>query len=353
MKRLLRHGAQLLPALAALGVAVFALRSADFVRALGLVRALGWRLPLLALPNLTAMTAEAVGWWLTFSRLGGRPRFAPLLGVRLMGDALMLALPSGAVVSESLQPYLLKRRCRIPFETGIVAGFARKSFVVFSHGLFLALATLLAWPLLDRVSRDAIGRGGLPWLLLGAAATLLTAALAGVALVVHGRVADRVRLTLDSVGGRWLGTWLERNALRFRHADDHLASFFSREPLKLLPTVVLYLLSWLTRSAETLLFLGLVGVVAPLSAAMDMETALILVRAMAVPVPAGLGVQDLGYVMSLKALGVKDAMTVGAAFVLLKRGRDLFWVLFGFALLILGRERGEPAPTAAPGPRMG
>ena len=36
---------------------------------------------------------------------------------------------------------------------------------------------------------------------------------------------------------------------------------------------------------------------------------------MAVPVPAGLGVQDAGYVLCLRALGVPDATTVGAAFV--------------------------------------
>ncbi len=75
-----------------------------------------------------------------------------------------------------------------------------------------------------------------------------------------------------------------------------------------------------------------------------METALILVRSMAVPVPAGLGILDAGYVLSLKGLGVADATTVGAAFVLLKRGKDLFWIAIGLLLLSLGRDRqGSPA----------
>jgi len=82
---------------------------------------------------------------------------------------------------------------------------------------------------------------------------------------------------------------------------------------------------------------------------MVIETALILVRAMAVPVPAGLGVQDTAYVLCLKALGVPDATTVGAAFVLLKRGKDLFWILLGFLLLGVGRRPGESALTPAPG----
>jgi hypothetical protein len=41
-------------------------------------------------------------------------------------------------------------------------------------------------------------------------------------------------------------------------------------------------------------------------------------------------------VICLGALGVADATTVGTAFVLLKRGKDLFWILLGFALLALG-----------------
>jgi uncharacterized membrane protein YbhN (UPF0104 family) len=77
----------------------------------------------------------------------------------------------------------------------------------------------------------------------------------------------------------------------------------------------------------------------PLLTAVVVETAIIVLRSVAVPVPAGLGVQDVGYVLCLKALDVPDATTVGTAFVLLKRGKDLFWILAGFALLALG-ERG-------------
>jgi glycosyltransferase 2 family protein len=348
MKRLLRHLAQLLPALLSLGLLAWVLRSADVGKALGLVRSLGWRLPLLLLPNLGAILAETAGWWVSFVRLGSRPRFRGLLGVRVVVDALMLGLPWGSVVSETVQPYLLKRRCAVPLETAIVATVARKFFVVASHGIFLALATLLAWPLLDQDSAAAIGRTGLPWLLLATSLALVVTALAGVLATAHGRVADRVHRGLDRVGGRWLGSWLERSALRFQRTDEELATFFGHAPLGLLPSIVLYEVGWFVRSLETWLFLRLVGVDVSLAAAMVIETALILVRAMAMPVPAGLGVQDTGYVLCLKALAVPDAATVGAAFVLLKRGKDLSWILLGFLLLGLGRRRGDAALAAMP-----
>ena len=73
----------------------------------------------------------------------------------------MLGLPSGALVSESLQPWLLKRRCGVPFETAVVASVGRKFFVVVSHGLVLALATLadLAAPRARLAGDDRPRRG--------------------------------------------------------------------------------------------------------------------------------------------------------------------------------------------------
>jgi uncharacterized protein (TIRG00374 family) len=251
-------------------------------------------------------------------------------------------------------PYLLKRRCGVALETGIVATVARKFFVVFSHGIFLTCATLLAWPVLERASLGPIGRGGLPWLLLATAVVLLLVSSAAVLAGAHGRVADRLHGILDRLGSRWLGSWLERNALRFRRTDEQLASFFQRRPLGLAPAILLYVLGWLVRALETLVFLRLVGVSVPVGAAMVVEASLILVRSMAMPVPGGVGVQELGYLLCLKALGVPDVTTVGTAFVLMKRGKDLFWVVAGFLLLATGRRRGEamigPAPEAASGP---
>ena len=82
---------------------------------------------------------------------------------------------------------------------------------------------------------------------------------------------------------------------------------------------------------------------------MVLETALILRARAGGPVPGGLGVQDLGYVLSLRALGVaRRGDRSGTAFVVMKRGKDLFWILVGFVVLAVGRrhERGEAARLA-------
>lgn len=336
-----------MPLLLSLGLLAWVLRSADLERSLALLRSRGSWLPLLLLPNALAVLTEALGWWLAFAALGARPRYLSLVSVRVIADALMLGLPSGSVLSETMQPWLLKRRCDVPTEHGIVATVARKFFVVLSHGLFLGAATILAWPQLERGSRAAIGRVGLPVLLVATSATLVAVALALVAATARGQVADRVRRVLERLFGRWMGSWLERNALRFRRTDDALARFFGR-PIALLAPTALYLAGWLIRGLETLLILYLLDVSVPVAPVLVVEGSLILVRALAVPVPAGLGVQDLGYVLSFRALGVPEATTVGAAFVILKRGKDLVWILAGFLLLGLGRRKGARLLEAGP-----
>lgn len=346
MRRPLRHVLRLLPAVLSLGLLAFSLRSADFDRALALVGAHGRLLPLLLLPQLAAVLLEVAGWWLSFARLGPRPPYLRLFTVRVIVDGISLGLPSGALVAESMLPWLLKRRCAVPSEHGIVATVARKAMVVLSHGLFLGLATLAAWPLVERASRRVLGGVGLGAILLATALTLVALSVGLAATTALGGVADRLRRLLDRHGGRWIRTLLERNALRFRRTDEVLERFF-RDPICLLPSVALHLVAWVVRSLETWWFLQLLDAPVPLLAAFVMEPALVLVRALAVPVPAGIGVQDLGYLLCLRAIGLPDAVTVGAAFVLLKRGRDLAWILAGFALLGGGRGRRSPSPLAA------
>ena len=59
--------------------------------------------------------------------------------------------------------------------------------------------------------------------------------------------------------------------------------------------------------------------------------------------------QDLGYVAALGALGVPDAVTAGAAFVVMKRAKELAWALVGYASLLAPGARAErPLPARSP-----
>jgi uncharacterized protein (TIRG00374 family) len=125
--------------------------------------------------------------------------------------------------------------------------------------------------------------------------------------------------------------------------------FFEAERRALALPMLLYSAGWLVRGVETWIFLRVLGVDVSFVTALVVEVAIIVVRSAAVPVPAGLGVQDVAYVLCFRALGVPDATTVATAFVVLKRGKDLFWILVGFALMALGEREASGPEASAPG----
>ncbi len=348
MKRRLIQIARLLPIVAALGLFVFTLRAANLGRALSLIRALGPALPLLLLPQLMAVSLDALGWRLVFRNLGRSVRLRALIAVRLAADAVFMSLPSGAVIAEALQPYLLRRRGGLPFEEAVVGVIARKIFVILSQGVFLGLSVVVAYPVLQGASQKAIGRAGLPVLLLFTAGLLVAIATVLGAIFFYGQVAQRSRRALERLGLSWLRPWLERNAHRFGVADDYLARYFASDPARLLTPLPAFLTMWVAKAFETWLFLRLLGSPIGFGAAMALETTIILVRVLVVPVPGGLGVQDLGYVLFMRAFAVPDASTVGAALALLKRGKELVWTAVGLTIFVAARRRG-PLAEAPPG----
>jgi uncharacterized membrane protein YbhN (UPF0104 family) len=107
---------------------------------------------------------------------------------------------------------------------------------------------------------------------------------------------------------------------------------------------------WCVEALESALLLRLVGADIPLPAVVAIESGLSLVRALVVVAPSGLGVVDLGYATVLPALGA-DAGSA-AAFVLLKRAKELVWVMAGYAILGAMRGRAPAATLLSPGASM-
>jgi uncharacterized protein (TIRG00374 family) len=344
MKRRLAQLARLVPVLAAVALFVLTLRSADLGAALSLIHDVPrLALPLLLLPQIAALSLDALGWQLAFRGLSRFVRLRVLVAVRLAADAVFMSLPSGAVIAEALQPYLLRRRGQLPFEEAIVGTAARKIFIILSQGLFLILSAVLAYPALQRASQKAIGRAGLPALLLLSGGILVAIATVLATIFFYGKVVQRSRRALERLGLSWLKPWLERNAHRFGAADDHLARFLTAGPARLLAPLPAFLAMWLMKAFETWLFLWVLKAPITLGAAMALETAIVLARVLVTPVPGGLGVQDLGYVLFMRAFGVPDPSTVGTALALLKRGKELFWTAIGLAIFVSTRRRGPLA----------
>jgi uncharacterized membrane protein YbhN (UPF0104 family) len=150
----------------------------------------------------------------------------------------------------------------------------------------------------------------------------------------RGRVADRVLGALRSIPNAHLQRSLRDRQSTFASTDRQTVRYFSAGVLKstLLPGIF-FLAGWLCESVESYLILKLLGVELGFFAVASIEAMLSFAKNVAFVVPAGIGVQDVGYVSCLTALGVHDALNLGAAFSVLKRGKELLWATLGYILL--------------------
>ena len=319
---------------AAGGILSWTFRDVDFVRVQALLQTIGSAgLAALLLPMGASLFIESVGWGWAFQSFGRPVRLMGLFRVRVTSEALALTLPAGMLFCESMKPFLLARHCGLPPEPGIAGMAARKYLLLVSQAAYITLFAVLGAPFLETAGAALFGRPGLSYAVLGAGLAVGLAAL-GCAMTLHrGRVAERVLRALSRLPIRRLRDVLQRSRPQFTGTDSELQLFFRGSLITSSLPALAFLCGWLLESLETYLILRLLGVELPFVAVASFEVALSFVRHVTFVLPAGLGVQDLGYVAFLRALGVHDPLVVGAAFVVLKRAKECIWAMLGFALL--------------------
>ncbi len=306
----------------------------DFAHAVELIRRAGVVTALIALPYPVAMAIDTYMGRLLLGTMGQKPPFQRLYPIRLASEAVLLSLPVGTAFAESLSMFLLYRVCKVAPTRGIAFTVGKRWLLLRAHGFYVLLSGLLGYRLLADRSVALLRVPGLPLFVLASTALPFGIAAAMAATLEGGTAARAVGRAVESVPIARLQRWIRRRTEHFRETDAALARVLRLGPRPIRFFTGLLFAAWLMDTVETWLILHVLGVHIGFVAVYAFEAGLSLVRSMAFFVPAGLGVQDLGYFAFFSALGVPDAVGVGAAFVLLKRTKELFWVIAGYALLL-------------------
>ncbi len=296
-------------ALLLVGAAAFALalRNADLDRAVSLVGALG-ALALLALvPHAFAMLAHAAAWRQLLGVFGHRLSLGRVTADHLAAEAARMSLPAGPAFGESLAALLI-HRAGVPLGDAVGSLATKKLLVAFSNAAVCALALWLAHDaILAATPPFGLSAQGLWWILAATALGLLALSLALAALMKARPLAARL---------------------------PRLTHPLTRQHLPALASPALLLTAqWLLEVFETYLIATLLGVELSLQTVLAIEMVASSLRSAAFFLPSGLGVQDAGYVAMFAAFGVPEAATVGAAFIVLERLKDLAWMGAGYLLL--------------------
>ena len=287
-----------------------------------------WQFLLVCLPYALIMAVDTLGWRYAFA--GDRPPFHRLLGARMAGDALNVSTALASVGGEAVKAWLIRRD--ISYEESVPTLVIAKTTSTIAQALFLFIGIAIAWitmPMGSVVTRSMLWLLGIEVLLVGG---FLGVQVAG---LVHrgGRLL------------RWLG--LAESASYAERLDFALREFYRREWRRATLSTGFHLCGWLLGALETYLMLVVLAVPVSSVTSIVIEAFGSGVRFAAFLVPASIGALEGANSAAFAALGF--TASAGLAFTLVRRGRQVVWIVVGLLVLVAmrstagRRERHSPA----------
>lgn len=311
---------------------VHALAKADLRAAWGRIEAIGPIAFLALVPFPGALAMDAWAWKGLLAALGRKASWFTLFKVRIATEAVTNSAPAGALWADAISPLLVSRRTGIPAMDVFAASTAKRWTVVRMHGTYVTLTAAFGSAVILKVSQSLMNSDALLVIVFAAAFALVSLSFGIEALAARGRVAGRISMTLGKARFTWIKTWIEERRHHFAHADTQLARL-SKDSRAQVAAAWRMLGLWLVEGFESYVIFKLLGAPLGLVEVLAIDAALSVVRSSAMFAPAGIGVQDVGYLAVLQAYGVPDAPSLGPAFIVLKRLKEAVWIAVGFVML--------------------
>ena len=268
---------------------------------------------------------DVLAWQLILPAVPGSLRWtARLYAVRMAGEAWNVVTPLGGMGGEPLKALILKRRYGVPYAAAGASVVLALTTNVVALLLFLAagFGLMVADARIPPEVRSVAGIG-LAALALGVIAFVLLQRLR-----VTSRLAGRLARNRPR---------LEQGLAALRQFDQHLVAFYGGDRVRFALVLGLGLVNWVLGVVGVWVALAFMGRPVAFLDAWIIEAMAQLVRAATFFIPASLGALE-GVIVLMTGVITGDAAS-GLALALVRRGRDLLWVLSGLAL---------SAPLAAP-----
>lgn len=308
--------AVLVGALIGIGLAVWLLGRYGLLEILAVLARMGW-LGMLAiiLFHLPQMLCSALGWQAIASADGRQPRIRTFLQLRWVREAVNNLLPAAQIGGEFVAARLLRRR-GVPLATAIGGTIADLILEMTTQVLFTVAGVVLLAQMAGHTGLVTTLTNGVLFATL-IVATVLAAMWLGLAAVIERAV---IRL------GRSLG-WPATARVGGLH--EALIDCY-RSPGRVIAGACWHLLSWLLGSLEVWLVLHFFGHDIGIGAALIIESVGQAAKALGFGVPGAIGVQEGGYVVVCRLVGIAPEAAIALS--LVKRIREVALGLPGLLL---------------------
>lgn len=282
---------------------------------------LGWLMPVVVMPYFLVYVLDTWGWYLAFgSYADARPAYLTLFRVRWAAESVNSVIPSAYVGGEAIKVYMLHKRgfCGMTASTSVVVS---KTCQVLAEAFFIGLGALAATMWLPA---GTAARGGMMLI------TLAAFGVTGLIFLLQRRgMFSSLHALLSRFSIRFKA--FETNLPKLRKLDDQTYAFYHRDRAHFFQTTTAFLMGWLADTLEIYVMCRLLGLPLAWMEAIAIESFISVAKAVGIFVPGALGVQETGVVLLFNIFNLP--MPIAVAYAIIRRGRELFYVLIGGALL--------------------
>jgi uncharacterized protein (TIRG00374 family) len=295
------------------------------------------------LPSVLMYLLEAYGWRLTLGQQAHRVSFLRLFAIRTAGEAVNMTTPAAYVGGEPLKAYLLKRQ-GVPIVDAMASVVTAKTIMTLAEVLFILVGIIVSFWTMGAIKTPSVPATG--------ASTPVGAAVFTGVLLLFGMF---LFLTMQR-RGLFIGllsllrrcrvriAYLESREEKLRALDGAINDFYARDRRALVFSIGMFFLGWMAESLEVYVMLYCIGPPADVLTSISIGALAVVIKGGAFLIPGSIGAQEGGYLLLLMAHGYSDL--AGITFAILRRVRELVWIVIGLmCLAALGGFR-EPLRTA-------
>ncbi len=286
---------------------------------------------IILIPLLMVYLLDTYGWFLTLGYRASRVGFVRLFMVRMAGEAINVTTPTAMLGGEPMKAYLLTRY-EVPMVEGLASVVTAKTIMSIAQILFMLLGLgLTLW---------LVGGGRYNVLVAFVGAGMLGFGVFLFLIVQRYGIGAGLLTVAEKCGIR--SQWLETHRPQLLDLDRTIRNFYQRRPQTFMLSMGVYFVAWLTELFEVYAILYFLGAEVGWLPSLSIAAIAVLIKGSVSFVPGGLGAQEGGYLFLLTALGYGEV--TGLTFALIRRIREIIWILIG--LVFLATLRGKTTLAA-------
>ncbi len=285
------------------------------------VSQVGWRVILLIPLAFLWILPNTKAWEYSFKTPGGPLPFSKLLVARIAGEAVNDLLPSSTLGGEPIKALLLQPS--VTFAEALSSVTVAKTTQTLSLAIFiLGGLGLAAW------------QTKLPPELILAAAGVIAMLGGGAIVLAMGSSSGLLSGWAHYCLRRWPEAgWLKSLVANISEMDACLSTFYRRDKRRFIASTLWHLVGLVLGCVEIYMIGHFLGLSLSLRGALIMDVVATLAAVGGFFIPGSLGTFELGHYVAASMLGIPPPL--GIVLCLIRRFRELFWLLAGLLLLYL------------------